>query len=478
MERAKARAFLEGLGEAKIDIKGNLPPYLALRENHLTNEISSILIDLSREKLSGGEKRTFIERLGGAEDEYMRLLSEMRLVAPDVANLVSPDILTLSDLQNSFLDDDTGLVEYLLGESKSYIFYISKKIAKVTEIESRGSLERSLRGYIKAIMNPASGEFPGHLAGERIAKEILLPISDQIDERIKRLIVIPDGILNYLPFETLRIPKTRGQGLEYLIERVEVSYAPSASSLAYLSKKKPGPRARCLLAIGDPALLRRPRGKKSDGGAGTGFLYEIGQGQGLDFGPLPFSRKEVLGIAKQFPDRSSRVFLGREAREDILKGMPLDEYQILHFACHGVIDEDVPFRSALLLSNQGAPNDDGFLQAREIYTLKMNADLVVLSACRTGKGKLEKGEGVLGLARVFFYAGSKSVISTLWAIEDRSTAEFMNEFYGFLVKGCGKAEALRLAKIGMLTKSYKHPFYWASFILNGDYGPIFPRLVQ
>jgi CHAT domain-containing protein/tetratricopeptide (TPR) repeat protein len=478
IERAKARAFLESLGEAKIDIKENLPPDMKLREADLTKEISSIFLDLAAQTLGSGERRTRIEKLGRAEDEYMRLISDMKLIAPDVANLVAPEIRPLKDIQNTLLDDKTGLVEYFLGEVKSYAFYVSKETAGVIEIESRAALERSLKGYLKAMMSPSGGDSARALAGERIAGEILRPIAGEIDHRIEKLIIIPDGILYYLPFETLRIPKADGSGREFLIEKYEVSYAPSASSLIYLTQRKPGFRSMSLLSIGDPAPLRVARGQRTTDPSGMDYLEEIYQGQGFNFKPLPFSRKEAIGIARHFPEADTRVLLGREAREDVLKKTPLKDFRIVHFACHGLIDEIVPFRSALVLSAGGSLNDDGFLQAREIYTLRLDADLVVLSACQTGKGTLEKGEGILGLPRMFFYAGAKSVISTLWPIQDRSTALFMDKFYGFLVKGHGRAEALRLAKLDMLSSKYRHPFYWAAFVLNGDSGPIFPRADQ
>ncbi len=478
MERAKARAFLEGLGETKVDIKENLPPALGKRESELTKQISSIFLDFSSPTLGAAEKRARIEKLNRAEDEYMRLISEMKLVAPDVANLVSPDIRPLRDIQANLLDDETGLIEYLLGETKSYLIFVSRKSARVVEIGSRASLEWSLRGYLKAIISPGSGETASFRAGERIADEILLPIAADFDGNLKRLIIIPDGILYYLPFETLRVPLTGASGRSFLVERFELSYAPSASSLSFLSQRKMGARPMSLLAVGDPAASSGSRGKRVKGKIEADPFGEIYQGQGFDFKPLPYSRKEALAIAKHFPEGSKQVLLGRQAREDLLKSMPLRDFRVLHFACHGLIDEKVPFRSALVLSAAGAPNEDGLLQAREIYTLKTSADLVVLSACQTGKGRMEKGEGILGLARMFFYSGSKSVISTLWPIEDKSTSVFMDSFYRHLLKGRGKAEALRLAKLEMLATKYKHPFHWAAFVLNGDYGPLFPETVH
>jgi CHAT domain-containing protein len=160
--------------------------------------------------------------------------------------------------------------------------------------------------------------------------------------------------------------------------------------------------------------------------------------------------------------------LDTEASEARAKRLPLGEYQIIHFACHGFLDERSPLRSALVLSIDEDKEEDGFLQVREINNFRINADLVVLSACQTGNGPLEKGEGLLGLNRTFFQAGAHAVLSSLWPINDETTATFMDDFYSFLVQGEDKDSALRQAKIKMLRSSHTHPFYWAGFILYGD----------
>jgi CHAT domain-containing protein len=176
-----------------------------------------------------------------------------------------------------------------------------------------------------------------------------------------------------------------------------------------------------------------------------------------------------LKISRYFSKSKKDIYLGEQAKEEVLKRSSLKDYQIIHFACHGFLDEKFPFRSALVLSLYGDKEEDGFLQVREIYNLRLNAELVVLSACQTGKGSLEKGEGILGLPRIFFYAGAKSVLSTLWKINDKSTSLFMDYFYSFLAEGNELNQALRLAKMKMLNSKFSHPFYWAGFILSGNF---------
>jgi CHAT domain-containing protein len=201
-------------------------------------------------------------------------------------------------------------------------------------------------------------------------------------------------------------------------------------------------------------------------------MRELYLDQGFDFSPLPHSEEEVLGISSYFPRESRDVYLKDNAKEEVFKRISLKDYRIVHFACHGFLSEEYPFRSALVLSLDEDPAEDGFVQVRELYNIRLRADLVVLSACQTGRGRMERGEGLLGLPRIFFYTGAKSVISTLWRINDESTAVFMNWFYRYLSEGKDKAQALRLAKLRMLDSRYSHPFYWASFILNGDYNSV------
>jgi len=191
--------------------------------------------------------------------------------------------------------------------------------------------------------------------------------------------------------------------------------------------------------------------------------------QDFKFSPLPFSKMEVVSISRIFPKKKMDVYLGSRAKEEVIKTLDLKDYQIVHFACHSLLDEQVPSRSSLVLALDDDPTEDGFLQVREMYNLRLSAELVILSACQTGKGRIESGEGILGLPRIFFYMGAKSVLSTLWEINDRSTSIFMRQFYWNLERGKTKSEALRQAKEEMIRSRYSHPYHWAAFILNGEF---------
>jgi CHAT domain-containing protein len=174
-----------------------------------------------------------------------------------------------------------------------------------------------------------------------------------------------------------------------------------------------------------------------------------------------------LDIAKVFPSALVDTLLGKDASEANIKAWPLEDYRILHFACHGFLNERYPFRSSLILSRSARAEEDGFLEMREIYGLSMNAALVVLSACQSGKGLLERSEGVMDLARPFFYAGARSVLASLWPVDDEATRALMSDFYHALAAGTPVEIALSGAKQRMLRSSWSHPFYWAGFLLQG-----------
>ncbi len=469
VERAKSRAFLEGLGESKIDIRKSLSTELKKRENELSGQISLIIQELSRPDLSKKRRKELLDKLRQEEDEYISLISRIRVEAPELANLVSASPCGVDQVQKN-LDGKTALIEYFLGENESFMFFITKNEFCVYGLPSTSKIEKSIKAYLKILSGAPKGEFKGTLAARRIYRELLFPAGRVIPESIENLIIVPDGVLYYLPFETL-IPYTQNRSSkdDYLVANYKISYVPSSSALLFLSEnkvKRESPKS--LMAFGNPSYMLKDSsdGKKSK--THVEILRELYLDQGFDFSPLPYTEREILEISSYFPDDRKDIYLKDEAREEIFKEAPLQDYQIIHFACHGFLAEEFPFRSALVLALDDDPQEDGFLQVRELYNLRLKADLVVLSACQTGKGKLERGEGILGLPRIFFYAGAKSVILTLWRINDESTATFMNLLYRYLSKGNDKAQALRLAKLEMINSKFSHPFYWAAFVLNGD----------
>jgi len=348
---------------------------------------------------------------------------------------------------------------------------VTKTGLNVHPLPPKDSIEKSIKGYLKILSQSPSGKFKGILAAERIYRELLSFAERNIPDSVEKLIVVPDGILYYLPFETLiSFAQGRSGEKKYLIEEYNITYAPSSSSLMFILENKDRKKdSRGLLAFGNPSYILTSSSNNKKNKSYAQVLKELYTSQGFDFFPLPYSQEEIHNITQYFPKEKRNVYLKRKANEDIIKKLPLKDYQVIHFACHGFLDKNYPFRSALVLALDENMDEDGLLQVREIYNLRIEADLVVLSACQTGIGKLEKGEGILGLPRIFFYSGAKSVVSPLWKVKDKATAIFMSYFYKFLSQGKDKAQAMQLAKLKMIDSDCSHPFYWGAFVLNGDY---------
>lgn len=437
-ESAKARALMESLREAHADISE-----LSLQEQRdrlkaIDRNISELATRLKRGENSSEENREIKVELEREEEESVRLSLELKHSGPKISSLWGSELCPLGEIQKRLFPGPSVLLEYFLGERRSYLLRVSATDARLYQLPGRAELERSLRAYVKSLSDPSLAPEIITGASER-ARLVVLPVEDEVFRKAKAVIVVPDGILHYLPFETLR--SGQGSHARYLIEDTAVSYVPSASVMAVLmDQSHPRSWAKEVLAIGPPSRSR-PR--------------------------LPFGRQEVREIARSCAMGTVDVLIGEDVDESALKARRLSAYRIVHFACHGDLDEAYPLRSSLILTAREGSDDDGFLQAREIYGLKLDAELVVLSACQTGRGRLERSEGLLALARPFFVAGAQAVIASLWPLNDRSSAVFMGAFYRELASGRPASESLRSAKIRMLKSPWAHPFYWAPFVLQG-----------
>ena len=466
-ERAKAQAFLESIREARVDFSGPDHSIKWERQQAISRNISELTSMLADHAISGSEEQALKNELELDEEEYIRLNLEMRAIGCAGDEAWGQDIRQTNEIQRWLRQEDAVMLEYFLGEQRSYLVLVSPANVRLHFLPAEGAIERSLRAYLKLISDRSSDPRAGFEAAERIGRELLPLDHDEDLKRAKTIIVIPDGILHNLPFEAVRIRDEAGS--RYLVEDMAISYCPSASSLAVLkTSPRPGKRRKGVLAVGAPNYGRMTIRHQ---GILVGRRNAPGMISGeemVEIPPLPFSRREIQDIAKSFASLGADTLSGNAATETNIKQWPLKDYRIIHFACHGFLNESSPFRSALAFSATEASGDDGFLQMREIYGLNLDADLVVLSACQTAAGRLERSEGLMGLARPFFFAGARSVIASLWPINDKSTVTFMHDFYTRLVGGHPAGEALRDAKIKMLKSPWAHPFYWASFLFQGD----------
>jgi len=281
---------------------------------------------------------------------------------------------------------------------------------------------------------------------------------------------VPDGILHLLPFDTLRDSKGT-----LVLEARTISYVPAATVLHVLRNEKAATaRQHTFLGLGDVAYQDQGQiSAKLEKPSGLQQRFERGMSDvfGITLHDLPKTREEVL-TASSIVGKDSVLLLGAKATETAFKTEPLADFKIVHIATHGFADTQFPERSGLILGVDPASHDDGLLQVREIIRLRFNADLVTLSACNTGVGKLEGEEGVTNLVEAFLVSGARSVVASLWSADDTYTGTLMERFYTHIAQGQEKAEALRQAKLDVLAKYGKQvsPYYWGAFVLVGDGG--------
>jgi CHAT domain-containing protein len=354
---------------------------------------------------------------------------------------------------------------------------VSHKDYRIVRLPAESVLHERVQALRAAVARPQRLRLANYVVqAEALYRDLIAPVGAWLAGK-SALVIVPDGILHYLPFEVLLPPDRRRAAaldvaqLPYLVREYTISYAPSASVLAGLPAERDRGEtpSRALLAVADP-IYAAPEAKDL-GLLALSLRRALGESSAGRLPRLAESRREVERIAALYAKPETRLLLGEEAREERLKGSKeLRHYRILHFAVHTVLNEARPRYSGLVLSAPAAASEeDGLLQVDEIFNLKLQADLVVLSACESGLGKTVHGEGIVGLARAFFYAGTSALVVSLWKVADHSTAELMARFYRYLQDPRrDKAAALRAAQLDLIRAGrFAHPYYWAPFVLLG-----------
>lgn len=475
IERAKARALSQKIDRVEMDGADTQAMLVKERLNRLEEHIADIKRQLSDPGINESARALLAIELQHDEEDFYHLASDIRPAHREDRKMVQDEVCTLDGIQRILGREEAALLEYFLGEERSYLLLLTPKTVELFILSARTEIERSLRGFLKMMSESAIDSRAGYQASERIAKELAPFDWAETLDGIRSLLIIPDGILHELPFEALRIYDD-GEW-SYLIEHYTVSYCPSSS---YLSALDQIPEDRIwrsdLLAVGG-SVYETNHTRRGEEGVGLGSpVRRPPSNLRESLRAIPHSRTEVSDLARLFSKEKAKILTGRAASEDMFKALPLEDYKIIHIACHGLLDESHPLRSALALSSSPGGENDGLLQVREIYGLKIKSDLVVLSACRTARGTLESTEGPMGLARAFFFAGARNVIATLWPLSDKASVELMREFYRNYLQGQSAREALRMAKLKMLGTPWAHPYYWASLTLYGASKPHSPAL--
>jgi CHAT domain-containing protein/tetratricopeptide (TPR) repeat protein len=471
IENLRVRSFLEHLEAQPFPSDSDRPEPAAPEENALNLERLDLLRQLAR--IAEGPDKTAESVLQSRIRRIDELLDASIFDKPTRPEGPSPAFASpvgLGFLQRSLLPDRTALLEYFLGDERSLLIYITKQTFRLIELPSAQSIEDSTTAYLSFLEDPAMPAEKGVPAAQRLYRDLVDPALAAEAQDINRLVIVPDGILFRLPFEALIREKPASPFPAYMNDLYVISYAPSASSLFYLNRLPRTPHPKEILAFGISQYgTSGRRAGAEDMWSAFAVMNDIYERSGFTLGPIPHARREVTGLARRAPRERTDLFLGERATEAELKRLDLGAYRLIHFAGHALSDSRYPLRSSLVLSSGGDGQEDGFLQASEMYKMKTSADLVVLSACQTGSGKIARNVGISGLPRVFFYMGARSVISTLWPIHDRAAASFMDHFYDSYFRGAGKAEALRAAKRKMSRSRYAHPYYWAGYTLAGQY---------
>jgi CHAT domain-containing protein/23S rRNA A2030 N6-methylase RlmJ len=495
-EKSRARSLLELLREARAELRQGVDPSLIQRESVLRQSIADKAEQQTR-LLSG--KPTEEQKLGASKEidalttEYDQVQTRIRQTSPRYAALVQPAPLNVEAIQKHLLDENTLLLEYALGEQKSFVWAVTPDSVKTFELPGRATIEQEAKRFYQLLTEPgtsvlnetlaqrkerldhAESDFPK--AAANLSRMLLQPLAAELKQ--KRLVIVADGVLQYLPFSAL----TLTDGGRPLIVDHEIVTLPSASVLAVLREEleQRKPASKLLAVLADPVFSandsRLGQATKIAEPANHSAATDV-QRSAIESGlgglvRLRFSRQEAEEIARLAGGKRNLKALDFSASRSLVTKDNLSDYRIVHFATHGLINNQNPDLSGVVLSlvdEQGRPQN-GFLRLYDIYNLKLDADLVVLSACQTALGKDIKGEGLVGLTRGFMYAGAPRVVASLWRIDDRATADIMKRFYEAMLKdGMRPAAALRAAQISMSQdKRWHSPHYWAAFTLQGEW---------
>jgi len=444
LERMKARALLDILEGGKIDFAEVMTEEEALQEKALIIQLENLNQSIADIKIGEESKRDSLALLRDEKREKLEAFEEkLYLSHPELKQLRGRgDPINLRRARR-ILSRDEAAVYYVTTEEQLFIFVLTRNKLEVLSKEIK---EEDLNAMIDELLSGVDISVLrwNSEASQKLYQILLEPIEKLLKGK-ERICIIPDGKLNYLPFQALDDEETG----RCLIEDYSIYYAPSLSTLAWL-RMMGTYGGRELLAFGNPVF-----------GEEDSTLIAI-RGELV---PLPATEKEVKELENVYQPKA-KVFLEFEASESNFK-LHCEDYGVLHFATHALVNEISPVYSSIAFSKE--ETEDGFLEAREIMKMELNADLAVLSACKTAYGKVMEGEGMLGLTRAFFTAGVPSVVASLWNVEDNATRELMVQFHTRLRDGERPAAALKEAQLYLLKETqYNSPLYWAPFVLIGD----------
>jgi len=536
LERSRARTLLETLAAAHIDLHRGVDSALLQRERHLAADIKAKAerrISLLGEKNESAQVAAVEKEISALVSDYNEVEGQIRATGPAYAALTQPQPLNADAIRKELADANTLLLEYSLGETRSYLFVATPETLRAFTLPGRAEIEKQSRLVLELITErnriikgePDSkredrwrkAELEYSVASRALSQTILGPVAAQLSAQRKdqRLVIVADGALHYVPFGAL--PEPGGTPTQPFVVRHEIVNLPSASTLALLRQqykdRMPAPLEVAIFA--DPvfdkddsritvATAASPQQAVPIKSASAGTpssppaeitaqtiaavtaeassstlltrsaeAFDLERGGRVALPRLRFSRLEADAIYRLTPPGRGMEAVDFQASREAAINPDLAKYRIIHFATHGLLNSQHPELSGLVFSlvdKNGQPQD-GFLGLQDIYNLNLPADLVVLSACETGLGKEISGEGLVGLTRGFMYAGATRVVASLWNVSDVATSKLMAEFYRAMEKDhMPPAAALRTAQISLLKQPrWSHPYYWAAFQIQGEW---------
>jgi CHAT domain-containing protein len=511
-EKARARSFLESLHESQANIREGIDAALLAKERSLEETLNA-KAERQMQLLASGNKseaEKVAKEINSLTIEYAEVSDQIKSTSPRYAALTLPQPLTLIEVQQRVLDDDSVLLEYALGDERSYVWAVTRKDVSSFELPRRAEIEAAARDFYELLVGYQA--LPGEPLEQRrqreaktddllpaktalLSKLLLGPLIGKLERR--RLVIVPDGALQYIPFQALMVPETNlrdasqssSEWNQSLLQNHEIVNELSASTLGLLinesAARKQAPNAVAVLAdpvfeVDDPRVsrarveIREQSAESLEVRKALRDVRDIGiSPDGVQIPRLFASRGEAESIMASAPWGTGLKFLDFDASRAQVMGPELARYRIVHFATHGLINNEHPELSGIVLSlfDRQGNSQNGFLRLHDIYNLHLPADLVVLSACSSGLGKDVKGEGLIGLTRGFMYAGASGVVASLWKVDDDATSELMKNFYqAIFTKGLSPSAALRDAQLAMSRQKRWHAaYYWAGFVIQGQY---------
>ncbi len=471
-ERSRSRSLVDLLREANVDFKKGNSSKLLIEQKNLIIQLNDEFAR-RRNLLSGAPKPEQVANINSEindlETKIQSLNLKIRRQNPKFADLSEGKILTSNAIQN-LLDDGTILLEYKLGKERGHLWFVSNKSIEHFVLPPRKEILTEAQTFYRKLVGIGKGGSDNRSVNN-LSKRLHELLLGKVEKQIKgkRVAIVADDILQYLPFSALR-----DSSGAFLAEKSEIVTLPSVSVLAELRLYKTDAE-KSLLVFADPVFdLEDARFTDQPQSLNAGlakitrdFLF------GEKLPRLLASRREARNILKSINNTQALVLTDFDANIENITNKDLADYKILHFATHGLLNTKNPELSGLVFSlyDENGKTRDGFLTLNDIYNLELSSDMVVLSACQTALGKEIRGEGLIGLSRGFLYAGSKRVVATLWKVDDVATAEFMKRFYrNHLEKNMSASYALQQTKLEMKKiKRYQSPYYWSAFILIGDW---------